>query len=246
MKLRRLEEGAVALVTGASSGIGAALAAQLVAKGARVVAAARRIERLDELAARLGASCLPIALDVADDASVASLAERLPAEWRGIDILVNNAGHGTGGKVPFGEGALADWLAMIETNLAGLLRVTRAVIPGMLERGGGQILNIGSVTGVRAVPNDAVYVASKHAVNGFSKALRLDYLGRIRVIEIQPGIVRTGFAGTRWRGDEAKGAAYYDSFPVCLEAEDIAACCVFALEQPARATIAELLILPSA
>jgi 3-hydroxy acid dehydrogenase/malonic semialdehyde reductase len=245
MKLRRLDEGALALVTGASSGIGAALAEQLVAKGCRVIAAARRMDRLAALADRLGARCHPVALDVADDASVASLLQRLPAEWRGIDILVNNAAHDVGGKVAFGEGAVADWLAIIETNVAGMLRATRAVVPGMMERGGGQIVNIGSTSGIAAIPNDAAYIASKHAVNGFSKALRLDYLGRIRIIEILPGIVRTGFAEARWRGDGKKATAFYDAVPVCLMPEDVANCAVFALGQPENVTIAELLVLPS-
>ncbi|HZS83495.1 MAG TPA: SDR family oxidoreductase [Stellaceae bacterium] len=245
MTLRKLEAGALALVTGASSGIGAALAEQLVGKGCRVIAAARRADRLGALARRLGPLCRPVALDVNDDASVGSLIERLPAEWRDIDILVNNAAHDIGGKVPFGEGRVGDWLAIIETNVAGMLRVTGALLPTILAQGGGQIVNIGSVSGVSAVPNEAAYIASKHAVNGFSKALRLDYLGRIRVIEILPGIVRTGFAEARWRGDAAKAAAYYDSFPVCLTPEDIAGCVVFALAQPANVTIAELLVLPS-
>src|SRR5690348_13167055 len=119
MKLRGLDEGALALVTGASSGIGEAIVEQLVAKGCRVIAAARRMERLEALAARLGPGCLPLAVDVADGGSVAGLLERLPADWRAIDILVNNAAHDVGGKVPFGEGALEDWHRIIETNVQG-------------------------------------------------------------------------------------------------------------------------------
>ncbi|MBV9523064.1 MAG: SDR family NAD(P)-dependent oxidoreductase, partial [Alphaproteobacteria bacterium] len=212
----------------------------------RVLAAARRTDRLEALAARLGPRCRAVALDVAEDASVSGLLERLPAEWRQIDILVNNAAHDVGGKVPFDEGALGDWLSIIETNVAGMMRVTRAVLPGMLASGGGQIVNIGSTSGIAAIPNDAAYIASKHAVNGFSKALRLDYLGKIRVIEILPGIVRTGFAEARWRGDAEKAAAFYDGFATCLEPDDVAGCAVFALSQPANVTIAELLVVPSA
>ncbi len=246
MKLRRLGEGALALVTGASSGIGEAIVEQLVARGCRVVAAARRLERLESLAARLGPLCLPVALDVADAASVASLLERLPPEWRGIDILVNNAAHDVGGKVPFGEGALEDWHRIIETNVQGMVRMTRTLIPGMLACGGGQIVNLGSTSGIAATPNDAAYIMSKHAVNGFSKALRLDYLGKLRVIEILPGLVRTGFAETRWRGDRRKAAEFYDGAAETLRPADIASCVLFALEQPENVTIAELLVLPSA
>ena len=246
MELRALDQGAVALVTGASSGIGAAITEALVAKGCRVIAAARRTDRLSDLAAKLGGACHPLALDQTDDGSVATLLERLPEAWRDIDILVNNAGHGVGGKRRFDEGTAADWVGMIDTNVSGMIRVSRAIIPGMLARGGGQVVNIGSVVGVNVLPNDAAYVTSKFAVHGFSKALRLDYLGRIRVIEVLPGLVRTEFDEVRRFGDTATAAAYYASFPERLLPEDIASCVAFALGQPPRVTIAELLVLPSA
>jgi 3-hydroxy acid dehydrogenase / malonic semialdehyde reductase len=246
MQLRGLDQGAVALVTGASSGIGAAITEILVAKGCRVIAAARRVDRLADLAARLGAKCHPLALDQTDDRSVATLLERLPEAWRAVDILVNNAGHGIGGKLRFDQGSAADWVGMIDTNVSGMLRVSRAVIPGMLERGGGQIVNIGSVAGVNTLPNDAAYAASKFAVNGFSKALRLDYLGKIRVMQVLPGLVRTEFDEVRRRGDKATAEAYYASFAERLLPEDIAACVAFAVAQPPRVNIAELLVLPSA
>jgi 3-hydroxy acid dehydrogenase/malonic semialdehyde reductase len=246
MELRNLDNGAIALVTGASSGIGAAIAESLVAEGCRVIAAARRVDRLTSLAAKLGVRCLPLALDQTDAASVVTLLNRLPAEWRAIDILVNNAGHGVGGKMRFDQCEASDWVGMIDTNVSGMIRVSRAIIPGMLERGGGQIVNIGSVVGVTPVPIDAAYVTSKFAVNGFSKALRLDYLGKIRVMEVLPGLVRTEFDEVRRRGDTATAEAYYASFAERLLPEDIAACVVFALGQPSRVTIAELLVLPSA
>ena len=246
MQLRGLDQGAVALVTGASSGIGAAIAEILVAKGCRVIAAARRVDRLADLAARLGANCHPLALDQTDDGSVATLLDRLPEAWRAIDILINNAGHGVGGKLRFDQGSAADWVGMIDTNVAGMLRVSRAIIPGMLERGGGQVVNVGSVAGINALPNDATYAASKFAVNGFSKALRLDYLGKIRVMQVLPGLVRTEFDEVRRRGDKATAEAYYASFAERLLPEDIAACVAFAVAQPPRVNIAELLVLPSA
>jgi 3-hydroxy acid dehydrogenase / malonic semialdehyde reductase len=246
MQLRGLDQGAVALVTGASSGIGAAITEILVAKGCRVIAAARRVDRLGDLAARLGAKCHPLVLDQTDRRSVATLLERLPEAWRAVDILVNNAGHGIGGKLRFDQGSAADWVGMIDTNVSGMLRVSRAVIPGMLERGGGQIVNIGSVAGVNTLPNDAAYAASKFAVNGFSKALRLDYLGKLRVMQVLPGLVRTEFDEVRRRGDKATAEAYYASFAERLLPEDIAACVAFAVAQPPRVNIAELLVLPSA
>jgi 3-hydroxy acid dehydrogenase / malonic semialdehyde reductase len=244
MRLRRLEEGAIALVTGASSGIGAALAEQLVAKGCRVIAAARRGERLAALAARLGPNCLPFELDVAA-AGVATLVDRLPASWRDIDILVNNAAHDVGGKVPFAEGAVADWASIIETNVTGMIRVSHAVIPGMLARGGGQIVNIGSISGVVPVPTDAAYSASKFAVNGLSKTLRLEYLGKIRVTQILPGLVRTEFDEVRKRGDKAGAAGFYGAASGTLLPEDVAGCVVFALAQPPHVNVAELLVMPA-
>jgi 3-hydroxy acid dehydrogenase/malonic semialdehyde reductase len=246
MELLSLDQGAVALVTGASSGIGAAIAESLVGKGCRVIAAARRVDRLSLLAARLGASCHPLALDQTDAGSVATLLDRLPAEWRAIDILVNNAGHGIGGKMRFDQGEADDWVGMIDANVSGMIRVSRAIIPGMLARGGGQIVNVGSVVGVTPLPTDTAYVTSKFAVNGFSKALRLDYLGKIRVMEVLPGLVRTEFDEVRRRGDTATAEAYYASFPERLLPEDIAGCVAFALGQPSRVNIAELLVLPSA
>jgi 3-hydroxy acid dehydrogenase/malonic semialdehyde reductase len=244
MRLRRLEEGAIALVTGASAGIGVAIAEQLVAKGCRVIATARRRERLAALAERLGPNCFPFGLDVADP-NVATLAERLPPEWRDIDILVNNAGHDVGGKVPFAQGAVADWVSVVETNLSGMVRVSHAVIPGMLARGGGQIVNIGSISGVTPVPTDAVYSATKFAVDGLSKTLRLEYLGKIRVIQILPGLVRTEFDETRKRGDATSAQRFYDGASGTLLPGDIAGCIVFALDQPPHVNIAELLVLPA-
>src|SRR5260221_7565446 len=184
MQLRSRDQGSLAAVTGRRSGSGAAIAETLVSNGCRVIAAARRIDRLAGLAAKLGANCHPIALDQTSDRSVASLLERLPDAWREIDILVNNAGHGIGGKTRFDEGSAADWVGMIDTNLSGMIRVSRAIIPGMLERGGGQVVNIGSNARIGTLPDHAVYAASKFAVNGFCKALRLDYLSKIPVFQV--------------------------------------------------------------
>ena len=241
-----LQSGAVALVTGASAGIGAAIAEALIAKGCRVICAARRGERLEALAARLGPNCHPLVLDVTDSQATAALCENLPEGLREIDILINNAGHDVGGRRRFEDGAIADWAAIIETNVTGLMRVCHGVAPGMAARGRGHIINLGSISGIGAYPEGSVYSASKHAVHGFSNSLRLDFAGSgIRVTEILPGTARTEFGAARWRGDDARADGFYDSFETLLAAEDVAACVVFALEQPPHVVIAQLVVVPT-
>ncbi len=237
--------GSTALVTGASSGIGAAICRRLVTDGYRVVAAARRLDRLEGLRAELGERLFALELDVDDAAAVDGLVDALPAGFRPIDTLINNAGHDTGGRRRFDEGSADDWCAIIETNVAGLIRVTRALIDGMLARGRGHIVNLGSIAGLRPYATGTAYVASKYAVHGFSETLRLDYAGRgIRVSEIMPGIVRTGFAEQRL-GDADGAAEFYDGFDSCLEAEDIADTVAYALKQPRHVEIAQLVVLPA-
>ena len=241
-----LKPGAVALVTGASAGIGTAIAEALVARDCRVICAARRRDRLEALAGRLGDDCHPLALDVGDASAVAGLVAGLPEAFREIDILVNNAGHDVGGRQPFADGDIEDWAAIIETNVTGLIRVSHAVIPGMVARGRGHIVNLGSISGLGPAPECSVYTASKHAVHGFSRNLRMDFAGSgIRVTEIMPGTVRTEFGRVRWGGDEARAEAFYDGFETVLAPEDIARCVVFALEQPANMIVAELVVVPT-
>lgn len=236
----------VALVTGASTGIGAAVAAQLAAREVTVIAAARRAEPLAALAARLGPRCRPLVLDVTDPAAVAGLLERLPAELKEIDILVNNAGSDVGGRVRFDRGAIADWASTVATNVTGLLAVTHAVAPGMVARNRGDIVNIGSTSGVRTTANYAVYSATKHAVHGFTESIRLDYAATaIRVIEVLPGTVRTEFASNRLGGDSAGAAAFYAGFPELLLPDDVARCVIMALDQPAHVSIAQILVQPT-
>ncbi len=243
---RFLHDGAVALVTGASSGIGESVAELLGAKGCRVVCAARRIDRLRALARRLGSRCHALELDVTDPGSTAGLPDRLPDEFRKVDILVNNAGHDVGGRKRFDLGDMAQWAIIIEANVTGMIRVSRAVIPGMVARGRGHVVNIGSVAGLRPFPGGSVYAASKFAVHGFSEGLRADYACTgLRVTEIMPGVVRTEFARARWHGDEAKAEAFYDGFETVLRAEDVARCVVFALEQPADVVISQLVVVPT-
>ena len=232
-----LAPGAVALVTGASAGFGVAIAEALVAKGCRVIAAARRLDRLRALGKRLGPNCHPLTLDVTDAAATESLIERLPEELRAIDILVNNAGHDTGGRQRFDQGDMAHWASIVETNVTGLMRVTAAVAP---------IVNLGSISGFKPYAGGTVYAASKFAVHGFTASLRADYVGTgIRVTEILPGTARTEFGETRWRGDKARAKAFYDGYQTLLDAEDIARCVVFALEQPAHVVISELVVMPT-
>ena len=236
----------VALVTGASAGIGAAVAAALAAREVTVICAARQAAALEALAARLGPRCRPLVLDVTDPAATAGLLDRLPAALRAIDILVNNAGSDVGGRVRFDSGAIADWASTVATNVTGLLRVTHAVAPGMLARDAGDIVNIGSTAGLRTNENYAVYAATKHAVHGFTDALRKDYADTgIRVIEVLPGIVRTEFAARRLLGDAAGAAAFYDTFTETLEPADVARCVVMALDQPAHVSIAQILVEPT-
>ena len=235
----------IALVTGASSGIGEAICRRLVADGYRVIAAARRLGRLESLRAELGDRLYPFELDVDDAAAVAGLGEALPDEFRPVDTLINNAGHDTGGRRRFDEGSAADWSAIIETNVAGLIRVTHALIDGMLERGHGHIVNLGSIAGLKPYASGTAYVASKYAVHGFTETLRLDYAGRgIRISEIMPGVVRTGFAEQRL-GDADGAADFYDGFDACLEAEDVADTIAYALKQPRHVEIAQLVVLPA-
>ena len=235
------------LLTGASSGIGEAAAAALVEEGWRVIAAARRGDLLQTLAERLGPACYPLTLDVIDAGATAGLLEALPEDWRQIDVLINNAGSDVGGRARFDAGDIENWAQTVEVNITGVMRVTAAVIPGMLDRGHGHIVNLGSSSGVVTFADDAAYIAAKHGTHGLTGALRADYLGKgIRVTEILPGMTKTGFAAARWSGDEDKAKALYDSYAELLTAEDVARCIVFAVGQPANVTIAEMLILPSA
>ena len=236
----------VALVTGAGSGIGAAVAGALVEAGCRVVCSGRRSARVEEVAGRLGERACALTLDVTDPDSVASLHDRLAPSWREIDILVNNAGHDIGGRRRFDAGTPSQWTEIIETNVSGLIRVTRTVIPGMLARDRGFVVNIGSVAGIRPYATGTAYAASKHAVHGFSESLRLDYVDSgIRVAEICPGLVRTEFAATRWH-DEDKARDFYDEFGTCLSPLDVARAVLFVLSQPPHVVISQLVVVPNA
>ena len=234
----------IALVTGASSGIGESICRLLVSHQYRVIGAARNQARLQALREELGPSFHPLELDVTNTQSVSSLNDRLPENFQNIDVLVNSAGHDVGGRRSFEQGTAQQWSDIVETNVQGLMRVTHAVIDGMLTQGHGHVVNLGSIAGLKPYATGTAYVASKYAVHGFSESLRLDYAGRgIRVSEIMPGLVRSGFAGQRL-GDEEKAEAFYDSFEQSLSPEDVAQTLLFALQQPKHVEIAQLVVLP--
>ncbi len=233
-------------MTGAGSGIGRAAALALSREGCRVVACGRRAGPLQAVATEAtGAEIMAHVLDVTDRAGVDALPESLPGEWREIDILINNAGHEAGGRKRFDEGSADDWAAIIETNVLGLMRVSRALVPAMAARGFGHVVNIGSVSGLRPNATRTAYSASKHAVHGFSESLRMDFAGTgVRVTEIMPGIVKTDFAEARW-DDKKKADAFYAGFGDFMEADDIAAAILYALSQPARVDVAQIVLMQS-
>ncbi|MFO0760395.1 MAG: SDR family NAD(P)-dependent oxidoreductase [Byssovorax sp.] len=211
----------VVFITGASSGIGAAVARKFARDGARLVLVARRKDRLEALAAELAAPTHLIALDVRDRAAVEAAVAALPADFAEVTVLVNSAG-GAHGLEPAQEASLDDWDEMVDVNCKGLLYVTRALLPGMVARDRGHVINLGSVAGTYPYPGGNVYGASKAFVEQFSLGLRADLAGkRVRVTNIEPGMVETEFSLVRFKGDAARASAVYQGFPV-LQAEDVA------------------------
>lgn len=239
----------IVLITGASSGIGAASARAFAAEGSHLILAARRIERVqalaDQLHAEFGVDTLPLALDVRDQAAVAQILSGLPERWAAIDILLNNAGLSRG-LDKLQEGKIQDWDEMIDTNLKGLLYVTRAVTPGMVARSRGHVINIGSIAGHEIYPNGNVYCATKFAVVTLSKGLRLDLVGTgVRVTCVDPGMVETEFSLVRFRGDAARAEKVYQGFQP-LTAADIAETVVWCATRPPHVNIEDIVIFPTA
>ncbi|HVZ82532.1 MAG TPA: SDR family NAD(P)-dependent oxidoreductase [Terracidiphilus sp.] len=237
--------GKIVFITGASAGIGAATALAFAAEGARLLLAARRAEKLADVAARALASgaeaVLTIALDVRDRDAVKQAIENLPQAWAAIDILVNNAGLSRGLDKLY-AGKIDDWEEMIDTNVKGLLYVTRAVTPGMVERGRGHVINLGSTAGEMTYPNGAVYCATKAAEKAINDGLRQDVLGtQVRVTSVDPGMVETDFSLVRFHGDSERAAKVYQKITP-LTPEDVAETIVWAAGRPAHVNIAHVLM----
>lgn len=234
-------------ITGASSGIGLATARAFAARGARLILAARRAERIAAQQSSLAgaADVLTLALDVTNSAMVTRAVAALPGEWQAVDILINNAGLSRG-LDKLHQGKLEDWEEMIDTNVKGLLYVTRAVVPGMVERGRGHIVNLGSTAGHMTYPNGAVYCATKAAEHSITEGLREDLLGTpLRVTTIDPGMVETEFSEVRFRGDQARAAKVYENI-IPLAPEDVADAILYAVTRPAHVNVSQILLTPVA
>jgi NADP-dependent 3-hydroxy acid dehydrogenase YdfG len=240
-----LLEGSTVFITGASSGIGRSCAEAFGRAGARLLLCARRADRLAALAAGLDSEVMALDLDVSDGHAVLEAVGGLPPEWAEIDVVVNNAGLAVG-LAPLHQGEVNDWDRMLDTNVRGLLAVTRAVVPGMVERGRGHVVNIGSIAGREAYPGGAVYCATKAAVARLTQSLRMDLLGTgLRVSSVDPGLVETEFSVVRFGGDTDRAAEVYRGYQP-LSPEDVAETVVWVADRPAHVQVAEVLLLPTA
>ena len=233
------------LITGASSGFGEAMARKFVRHGHRVIAAARRTDRLASLHAELGDDLLPVTLDVTDKASIARALSGLSEGWKSIDVLINNAGLALGTE-PAQVASLDEWETMIETNNKGLVAMTRAVLPDMVARKSGLIINIGSVAGLTAYPGGNVYGATKAFVYQFTRNLCADLAGTgVRASTIAPGLCGgTEFSNVRYRGDDEAAAKVYEGSEP-LTAEDVAESAYWIATQPPHVTIVSMEMLPN-
>lgn len=239
----------IVFITGATSGIGNACAVEFAQEGAALILCARRIELLNSFADNLkkdfGIKVFTFELDVRDKNDVASSIESLPEEWKKIDILINNAGLSRGLNKMF-EDDINDWEEMIDTNIKGLLYVTRAVAPLMVERKEGHIINIGSIAGHEAYPKGGVYCGTKHAVDAITKSLRMDLIDyNIRVSTIDPGLVNTNFSTIRFHGDKERADNVYKGMQP-LSGKDIAEVAVFIASRPKHVNIAETIVFAAA
>ena len=232
-------------VTGATAGVGAAMTRRFVRDGHRVIAAARRTDRLESLAVELGSVLLPLKLDVTDAAAIAALPGSLPAEWREVDVLINNAGLARG-LDPAQKANLADWDQMVAVNVTGMMHMTHALLPGMVERNRGHIINISSTAAIYPYPGGHVYGASKAFVTQFSLNLRADLVGlSVRVTDIEPGLVGgTEFSVNRFGGDTARASAVYAG-TTPLSANDIAEAASWVITLPRHMNINRMEIMPT-
>jgi serine 3-dehydrogenase len=239
----------IVFITGASAGIGEATAFAFAEQGARLILTARRKDKLEQLAKTLknkfGTESLSLSLDVTRQNEVQKTVDGLPANWSEIDILVNNAGLGRGiDKIH--EAHIEDWEEMIDTNIKGLLFVSRAVIPGMVKRNRGHVINLGSAAGHEVYPGGNVYCATKHAVDALTNGMRMDLVDTlIRVSTVDPGLVETGFGIVRFRGDAEKAKKPYENIKP-LVGQDIADIIIFIASRPEHVNINEVIVMPKA
>ncbi len=236
------------LITGASSGIGEGCARKFASQGARLILNARSTDKLNALAEELkekyNAECFVMPFDVCDRQSAAAALNALPQEWKAIDVLINNAGLAIGVDKEH-EGNPDEWDVMIDTNVKALLSMTRLVVPGMVERGRGHIINIGSIAGDAAYPGGSVYCATKAAVKALSDGLRIDLVDTpLRVTNVKPGLVETNFSVVRFRGDKDKADNVYRGIKP-LNGDDIAEVVYFAASAPEHMQVAEILVMPT-
>lgn len=230
------------LVTGATSGIGAACARAFSQAGWRVIVTGRRKDRLDALVDALPNEALALSFDVADRAGVEAAFANLDSAWSTIDLLVNNAGLASG-KEPMQETPVDKWVTMINTNVSGLLFVTAEVLPGMVERGSGHIINIGSIAGHQTYAGGTVYCATKAAVDRITQGIRLDVIGTgVRVSTVDPGVVETEFNAVRFDGDEEKAKAVYNMLSRPLSAADVADAVLWVASRPEHVQIHDMLL----
>ena len=240
-------ENKIVLVTGASSGIGRACAVALAKEGYNIIACGRRKERLEALKSELPENIgfRYLVFDVRDKDAVHQAIDSLPDEWRNIDVLINNAGNAHG-LDPIHTGDTDDWDAMMDINVKGLLYVSRKIIPGMVSRKSGQVINIGSTAAKEVYPNGNVYCASKHAVDALTKGMRLDLNPYgIKVMGIHPGAVETEFSLVRFKGDADRADTVYQGYEP-LKAEDIADIVAFAVTRPPHVVMADVVIMSTA
>lgn len=238
----------VILITGASSGIGEGCAKKFASQGDRLILNARSTDRLQSLAEELkekyNTECYIMPFDVRDREIAATALDKLPDEWKSIDVLINNAGLAIGTDKEH-EGNPDEWDTMIDTNIKALLAMTRLVVPGMIERGRGHIINIGSIAGDAAYPGGSVYCATKAAVKALSDGLRIDLVDTpLRVTNIKPGMVETNFSVVRFRGDRNKADNVYRGIKP-LNGDDIAEVVYFAASAPEHMQVAEVLVMPT-
>jgi len=235
----------IVLITGASSGIGAACAKAFAQAGAKLILAARRFDRLQQLAEELKQFDAPthlLQMDVCDRAQVETGLQSLPKEWASIEVLINNAGLSRG-LDKLHEASLQDWEEMIDTNIKGLLYVTRLVVPDMVSRGRGHIINIGSIAGHQTYPGGAVYCATKAAVRSLTEGLKLDLLGTpVRVTAVDPGMVETEFSQVRFHGDRDRAGQVYRGMTP-LSPNDVAEIVLFCATRPAHVNISDIIVL---